>query len=112
MATWKRRLVGLAVVAIAAVVAGAAALLSRAVVAPPVTAAKHQKPVETSCAQRLLHDWADGRIDGAYPLSCYRDALKALPTDLSIYSSAPDDIAQALSQRIVQSRSPARRAAG
>jgi hypothetical protein len=57
----------------------------------------------TSCAPRLVADWSDGRIDGIYPIRCYRAALKSLPTDLQVYSSAPDDIAQALSQRIVQS---------
>jgi hypothetical protein len=56
-----------------------------------------------SCQTRLLRDWSDGRIDGVYPLSCYRAALRSLPADLKVYSSAPDDIAQALSQRIVQS---------
>jgi hypothetical protein len=57
-----------------------------------------------ACATTLLADWSDGRIDGTYPIRCYRSALKALPSDLQVYSSAPDDIAQALSQRIIQSR--------
>jgi hypothetical protein len=57
-----------------------------------------------ACASRLLRDWADGRIDGAYPVACYRAALRSLPTDLEVYSSAHDDIAQALSKRIFQSR--------
>jgi hypothetical protein len=56
-----------------------------------------------TCQSRLLRDWSDGRIDGTYPLACYRAALRSLPADLKVYSSAPDDIAQALSQRIVQS---------
>jgi hypothetical protein len=60
-------------------------------------------PVQSACAKKLLADWADGRIDGAYPIVCYRDALKSLPADLQVYSSASDDISQALSQRIVQS---------
>lgn len=61
-------------------------------------------PVQSpTCESRLLHDWADGRIDGVYPLSCYRAALRSLPADLEVYSSARDDIAQALSQRIVLS---------
>src|SRR5207249_2055850 len=67
-----------------------------AAAAPPV-----QSP---TCASRLLRDWGDGRIDGAYPVACYRAALRSLPTDLEVYSSAHDDIAQALSKRIVQSR--------
>src|SRR5207342_737171 len=61
-----------------------------------------QAPVDRSCAEVLVRDWADGRIDGTYPVVCYRAALKSLPTDLRIYSSAPDDISQALQQRIVQ----------
>ena len=39
-------------------------------------------PPATSCQSRLLHDWADGRIDGTYPLACYRAALRSLPADL------------------------------
>jgi hypothetical protein len=70
------------------------------------------------CAKALLEDWTDGRIDGTYPIACYRDTLRTLPTDLRVYSSAADDIRAARSQRIVQSavaRSPrkaVRRAAG
>jgi hypothetical protein len=60
-------------------------------------------PAASACAGRLLSDWRDGRIDGAYRVSCYRAALSSLPTDLEVYSSARDDIIQALSQRIVQS---------
>lgn len=55
-----------------------------------------------SCRSRLLRDWADGRIDGTYPVACYRLALKSLPPDLAVYSSASDDIARALSARILQ----------
>jgi hypothetical protein len=59
-------------------------------------------PQRASCARTLLADWADGRIDGTYPLSCYRQALKSLPADLEVYSSAPEDIESALRNRIVQ----------
>ncbi len=111
MAARKRRLIVFAVIVIAVAVGCAAAFFPRAAGAPPV-AAKKPKPVETTCAKRLLRDWGDGRIDSTYPVSCYRDALKTLPTDLSIYSSAPDDIRQALSQRIVQSRNKVRRPTG
>lgn len=62
------------------------------------------RPLAKACTSKLLADWSDGQIGGTYPIRCYRDALKSLPTDLRIYSSAPDDIAQALSQRIVQGR--------
>jgi hypothetical protein len=65
--------------------------------------AARQTPVQGPCGKALLKDWADGRIDGTYPLACYRVALKSLPVDLQVYSSASEDISQALSQRIVQS---------
>jgi hypothetical protein len=58
----------------------------------------------TSCAQALLNDWADGRIDRTYPIRCYREALRTLPADLEVYSSASDDIEPALRDRIVQRR--------
>jgi hypothetical protein len=62
-----------------------------------------QSAAQVPCQETLLDDWADGRIDRDYPIGCYRATLKSLPTDLKVYSSAPDDIARALSQRIVQS---------
>jgi len=58
------------------------------------------RPAQPSCTSRLLDDWSDGRIDGTYPIRCYRSALRSLPADLRIYSSAPDDIAQALSRQL------------
>ena len=53
-----------------------------------------------SCSSRLLHDWSDGQIHGSYPIRCYRRTLHTLPVDLQMYSSAPDDIAQALSREL------------
>ena len=61
-------------------------------------------PDQSTCATALLRDWADGRIDATYRLECYRGALKLLPVDLRVDRRAPEDISQALSQRIVQSR--------
>jgi hypothetical protein len=61
-------------------------------------AAKAKPP----CWKTLINDWYDGRIDGTYPIHCYRDALKHLPTDVETYSSARDDIKQALQKRITQ----------
>jgi hypothetical protein len=52
------------------------------------------------CWKVLLNDWYDGRIDHVYPVHCYRDALKHLPTDVSTYSSAHDDILRALQSAI------------
>jgi hypothetical protein len=57
---------------------------------------------QLSCAKAVVHDWSDGRIDRDYSVGCYRAALRSLPVDLRVYSSAPDDIRQALSIRIVQ----------
>ena len=65
-------------------------------------AAKAKPP----CWKVLINDWYDGRIDGTYPIHCYREALQHLPTDVETYSSARDDIKQALQERITQSHKP------
>ena len=57
-----------------------------------------------ACWQVLLNDWYDGRIDGTYPIHCYRDALKHLPNDVDTYSSARDDIERALQSARVAAR--------
>ena len=50
-----------------------------------------------ACAQRVIRDWySGGRIDDAYPLACYRAALRALPADVLQYSNADQDIRRAL----------------
>jgi len=69
----------------AALVAGLLAVAS----AQPAAAA-------TPCWKTLLNDWYDGRIDNVYPVHCYQDTLKHLPPDVSVYSSARDDILRAL----------------
>src|SRR5262249_25527447 len=56
-----------------------------------------------TCADRLLKDWRDGRIQGVYPLPCYQQTIRSLPTDVRLYSSAEDDIRQAFRERIAQS---------
>ena len=49
------------------------------------------------CAQRVIRDWySGGRVDGVYPLACYRAALRALPNDVLQYSNADQDIRRAL----------------
>jgi hypothetical protein len=48
----------------------------------------------------VLRDWADGGLDRAHRPACYRQALKSLPADLRVYSSAPDDIRNALAARV------------
>ncbi|MBA2294455.1 MAG: hypothetical protein H0W16_04910 [Actinobacteria bacterium] len=50
-----------------------------------------------ACAQRVIRDWySGGRVDGLYPLGCYRAAIRALPNDVLEYSDADKDIARAL----------------
>jgi hypothetical protein len=53
-----------------------------------------------SCGSRLLDDWRDGRIDGTYPVACYRQALAHLPEDVRVYSTAQADITRALQARL------------
>jgi hypothetical protein len=78
----------------AAVLAGFAALVVTTSAAP--AAAKSAPP----CWKTLINDWYDGRIDGIYAIHCYREALQHLPADVDTYSSARDDIRQALQRRI------------
>lgn len=74
---------------IAALVAAVAA--AGTLTAPAVAEAK------SPCWKRLLDDWVvDGRIDKAYPATCYSETLKRLPRDLDDYSSVREDINRAL----------------
>jgi hypothetical protein len=51
----------------------------------------------TPCWKQVINDWEDnGRIDGTYPLHCYREALARLPEDVRDYTSLPDDIRAAM----------------
>ncbi len=58
----------------------------------------------TPCWKALLNDWYDGRIDNTYPVHCYREALRHLPSDVQTYSSAHDDILRALQSAIAKQR--------
>ena len=50
-----------------------------------------------SCAQQVIDDWFDdGRVDKIYPLPCYTQAIKSLPSDLLIYGNAEEEIGRAL----------------
>jgi len=53
-----------------------------------------------SCGTRVLDDWRDGRIDGTYSVSCYRQALAHLPEDVRVYSTAQADITRALQAQL------------
>ena len=52
--------------------------------------ASHQSKVP--CWKQLLNDWYDGTINNIYPLHCYGEAIKHLPLDVQVYSSAKEDI--------------------
>lgn len=53
--------------------------------------------IQSKCAAKLLNDYiADGRVDGTYPVHCYREALKSIPEDLDVYGSARADLTRAL----------------
>jgi hypothetical protein len=53
-----------------------------------------------NCGTTLLRDWSDGRIDGVYPVRCYRLALANMPEDVRIYSTAESDIKRALQAKV------------
>jgi hypothetical protein len=57
-------------------------------------------PAATPCWKLLLNDWYDGTINNTYPIPCYHQAIKHLPTDVQVYSSARDDIQRALQQAV------------
>jgi hypothetical protein len=76
------------------------ALLSSVALLVPATA----RPA-APCGDTVVSDWADGRIDGRYAPRCYGDALAALPEDVRAYSTATQDIEQALRERIRELRS-------
>jgi hypothetical protein len=61
-------------------------------------------PAQTNCGTKLLNDWRDGRIDGVYPVRCYRLALANMPEDVRIYSTAQSDIERALQARVRAAR--------
>lgn len=76
-------------IALAGLVAALAA--GGALAAPAVAEAK------SPCWKRLLDDWViDGRVDKAYPATCYSETLKRLPQDLDYYSSVREDLNRAL----------------
>jgi len=54
----------------------------------------------TPCWQLLMNQWYQGEIKTIFPLDCYHQAIKHLPTDIQVYSSARDDITKALQAAI------------
>jgi hypothetical protein len=66
-------------------------LLAALVALVPATASA------ATCWKELVNDyWADNRVDRTYPISCYREAMQKLPTDVQAYSDAQDDLRRAL----------------
>jgi hypothetical protein len=92
--TLRHTLAGLLLAATAAAVLGVASASAAG------TAAKSSTP----CWKLLLNDWFDGRIDGIYAIHCYREAMAKLPADIEAYSTAREDIQQALQRRIQGSK--------
>ena len=83
-----------------------------AVVVSVATASTASAASLDDCAQRVIRDWySGGRVDGVYPLSCYRAAIKALPNDVLQYSDADRVIASALANARQEKRDAARAAA-
>jgi cobalamin biosynthesis Mg chelatase CobN len=78
------------------------ALLAGAVVLSALVPASAKAAVP--CRDRVYNDWyRHGKIASTYPLACYRDALKHVPSDAAIYSSLKDDIRSALQAAIERS---------
>ena len=51
----------------------------------------------TPCWKKVLNDWVDRNgIQGTYPTHCYQEAIRHLPPDIQIYSSAEADLRRAM----------------
>jgi hypothetical protein len=82
-------------------------------IAGAVTLVLSATPAEaaSACADRVIQDWSDnGRVDGIYGLSCYEEAVDAIPSDLRDYTNAAEVIERALNAAVREKaggRSPA-----
>jgi hypothetical protein len=64
------------------------------------------------CGEQVLVDWwNDGRIDRAYQLHCYEDAIDRMPADIRDYTNAAEVIDRALQSAVRSSPASARPAA-
>jgi hypothetical protein len=84
-----------------AIVAGLAVVPAAGAVTSASYAAK------SGCDLKVINDWADnGRVDGTYAIPCYTQAIQRLNSlpDIRGYSSAIDDIHDALLAAIRQDR--------
>jgi hypothetical protein len=67
----------------------------------------------SGCGQQVIEDWADdGTISGSYSPACYQEAIASLPEDLRSYSSAAEDINQALQEALLGDSGESRNLAG
>ena len=58
----------------------------------------------TPCRDKIFNEWYhDGKVASTYPLACYRDALKHVPTQDAVYTSLSDDLRLALQAAIGRS---------
>ena len=59
------------------------------------------------CRDKIYNEWyATGKISTTYPISCYQDALKNVPTDAKIYSNLGGDIKAAMQAAIAGNHRP------
>jgi hypothetical protein len=88
--------------------AAAVALALAAVGARPAAAAHASaKKSASPCWLQIINDWVpDGKVNGVYPIPCYRQAISHLNaySDVKGYSSAVDDIKRAQQQAIRDKR--------
>jgi hypothetical protein len=77
-----------------------AATLALTVAAAPASA-------KTPCWKVVISDWyADGRIDGTYPITCYQQAKDHLPEDVRAYADAEAEINRAMLDRLRHNDKP------
>jgi hypothetical protein len=78
-----------------------AATLALTIAAAPASAG-------TPCWKLVIADWyADGRINGTYPIPCYEQAKQHLPPDVQAYADAADEIQRAMLDRLRHKDDPA-----
>jgi hypothetical protein len=87
-------------------------LLIVAVVCAAVVPSVGTAATSSRCGAAVLKDWSDGKLDRAYPVRCYQDALNRMPEDMRSYTSAPDDIQRALLAQLRRGRTNGDRQTG
>jgi hypothetical protein len=64
------------------------------------TGTVHAAAPTPSCAEVVLNDWYDGALDGIYDPECYQEALRRLPEDVRVYTTAVDDLTRAMRKQL------------